>query len=71
MRVLDLSCYSWDRAGISTGKTKIMEVAGTDVAVTGAMLSDKAAKEIPVTFPGKKIRKKELLRTSIRLMKQS
>lgn len=43
-----------DRAGISTGKTKIMEVAGTDVAVTGAMLSDKAAKEIPVTFPGKK-----------------
>lgn len=43
-----------DRAGISTGKTKIMEVTGTDVAVTGAMLSDKDAKEIPVTFPGKK-----------------
>jgi len=43
-----------DRVGLSTGKTKIMEVTGTDVAVTGAMLSDKAAKEIPVTFPGKK-----------------
>lgn len=40
--------------GVRLGKTKVMKVDGTDVAITYAMLSNKAAKEVPVWFEGKK-----------------
>lgn len=41
-------------AGIQLGKTKIVKTADAEVAITYAMLSNKAAKEVPVWFEGKK-----------------
>lgn len=40
--------------GIQLGKTKIVKTGDAEITIAYAMLSNKAAKEVPVEFEGKK-----------------